>query len=63
MAAACGPLPERKAKMLADLVQDFFSQPGMEEKYQAWMAEQAAERKAKRQAKKKQVHVEQGGNK
>lgn len=44
-------LPELNARMLAALCEDFFAQPGMEEEYQQWLAEQKAARKKKKQEK------------
>lgn len=32
-------LPELQARMLAALCESFFAQPGMEEEYQQWLAE------------------------
>ena len=41
-------LPSLNAKMLVDLRNDFYQQPGVEEAYQQWLAERRAEKKRKR---------------
>lgn len=41
-------LPGLNAAMLADLMADFYRQPGVEEAYQQWLAERKAEKKRKR---------------
>lgn len=41
-------LPSLNAKMLVDLMNDFYQQPGVEEAYQQWLAERRAEKKRKR---------------
>ena len=41
-------LPSLNARMLVDLMNDFYQQPGVEEAYQQWMAERRAEKKRKR---------------
>lgn len=41
-------LPGLNAAMLADLMADFYRQPGVEEAYQQWLAERRAEKKRKR---------------
>ena len=41
-------LPSLNARMLVDLMNDFYQQPGVEEAYQQWLAERRAEKKRKR---------------
>ena len=41
-------LPSLNAKMLVDLMNDFYQQPGVEEAYQQWLAERRAEKKRQR---------------
>ena len=41
-------LPSLNARMLVDLINDFYQQPGVEEAYQQWLAERRAEKKRKR---------------
>lgn len=41
-------LPSLNARMLVDLMNDFYQQPGVEEAYQQWLAERKAEKKRKR---------------
>ncbi len=41
-------LPSLNARMLVDLMNDFYQQPGVEEAYQQWLAECRAEKKRKR---------------
>ena len=41
-------LPGLNARMLVDLMNDFYQQPGVEEAYQQWLAERRAEKKRKR---------------
>ena len=41
-------LPSLNARMLVDLMDDFYQQPGVEEAYQQWLAERRAEKKRKR---------------
>lgn len=41
-------LPSLNARMLVDLMNDFYQQPGVEEVYQQWLAERRAEKKRKR---------------
>ena len=41
-------LPSLNARMLVDLMNDFYHQPGVEEAYQQWLAERRAEKKRKR---------------
>ena len=41
-------LPSLNARMLVDLMNDFYQQPGVEEAYQQWLAERRAEKKSKR---------------
>lgn len=41
-------LPSLNARMLVDLMSDFYQQPGVEEAYQQWLAERRAEKKRKR---------------
>ena len=41
-------LPSLNARMLVDLMADFYRQPGVEEAYQQWLAERRAEKKRKR---------------
>lgn len=41
-------LPSLNARMLVDLMNDFYQQPGVEEAYQQWLAEHRAEKKRKR---------------
>ena len=41
-------LPSLNARMLVDLMNDFYQQPGVEEAYQLWLAERRAEKKRKR---------------
>lgn len=41
-------LPNLNARMLVDLMNDFYQQPGVEEAYQQWLAERRAEKKRKR---------------
>ena len=41
-------LPSLNARMLVDLRNDFYQQPGVEEAYQQWLAERRAEKKRKR---------------
>lgn len=41
-------LPSLNARMLVDLMNDFYQQPGVEEAYQKWLAERRAEKKRKR---------------
>ena len=41
-------LPSLNARMLVDLMNDFYQQPGVEEAYQQWLAERRAEKKCKR---------------
>ena len=41
-------LPSLNARMLVDLMNDFYRQPGVEEAYQQWLAERRAEKKHKR---------------
>ena len=42
-------LPGLNAAMLADLMADFYRQPGVEEAYQQWLAERRAEKKRKKE--------------
>ena len=41
-------LPSLNARMLVDLMNDFYQHPGVEEAYQQWLAERRAEKKRKR---------------
>lgn len=41
-------LPSLNARMLVDLMNDFYQQPGVEEAYQQWLAERRAEKNRKR---------------
>ena len=41
-------LPSLNARMLVDLMNDFYQQPGVEEAYQQWLAERRAEMNRKR---------------
>ncbi|WP_337808763.1 hypothetical protein [Gemmiger sp.] len=41
-------LPSLNARMLVDLMNDFYQQSGVEEAYQQWLAERRAEKKRKR---------------
>lgn len=41
-------LPSLNARMLVDLMNDFYQQPGVEEAYQQWLDERRAEKKRKR---------------
>lgn len=41
-------LPSLNARMLVDLMNDFYQQPGVEEAYQQWLAERRTEKKRKR---------------
>lgn len=41
-------LPSLNARMLVDLMNDFYQQPGVEEAYQQWLTERRAEKKRKR---------------
>ena len=41
-------LPSLNARMLVDLMNDFYQQPGVEEAYQQGLAERRAEKKRKR---------------
>lgn len=41
-------LPSLNARMLVDLMNDFYQQPGVEKAYQQWLAERRAEKKRKR---------------
>ena len=41
-------LPSLNARMLVDLMNDFYQQPGVEEAYQQWLAERRAENNRKR---------------
>ena len=41
-------LPSLNARMLVDLMNDFYQQPGVEEAYQQWLAERRADKKRKR---------------
>lgn len=41
-------LPSLNARMLVDLMNDFYQQPGVEEAYQQWLAERRVEKKRKR---------------
>ena len=41
-------LPSLNARMLVDLMNDFYQQPGVEEEYQQWLAERRADKKRKR---------------
>lgn len=40
-------LPSLNARMLVDLMNDFYQQPGVEEAYQQWLAERRTEKKRK----------------
>lgn len=42
-------LPSLNARMLVDLMNDFYQQPGVEEAYQQWLAERRAEKKRKKE--------------
>lgn len=42
-------LPGLNARMLAELMADFYRQPGVEEAYQQWLAERKAEKKRKKE--------------
>jgi len=39
-------LPSLNARMLVDLMNDFYQQPGVEEAYQQWLAERRQKRSA-----------------
>lgn len=41
-------LPSLNARMLVDLMNDFYQQPGVEEAYQQWLVKRRAEKKRKR---------------